>query len=161
MSQELLKAIVAGAVSIISAVIAIIVKNYLDKKKEDDQYRDVDKAIQEAVEGRWKGEINQTLNGNILFLEVIATFKVSNSGSIKGQMIIPYENESFRLKCVGGFYSMRFIKMEYENHNKAILQFGSMVFKLSDDCNKFEGYFVGYGHISKNLIAGSMVFTKD
>ena len=166
MNEDLLKVIGTGIATILSAVVTILIKNYFDRKKEGEKYRSVETAIQEAVGGKWKGYIKQSLNGDLLFENVKVSFKVSDNGSIKGEMKVPYKDELYELKCTGGFYSQRFMKLEYENSNKAILQFGSMVIKLSDDSIKLEGYFVGNGVIgrntpvSKNIIAGEMFFVK-
>ena len=160
MSPDTIKAIIAGVATIISAILTVVVKNYLDKKKESERYKNVGTAIQEAVSGKWKGDIKQTLNSNAIFVQVDSTFKVSENGMIKGEIILPYENRIVKLLFTGGFYSLRFIKLEYENSNKAILQFGSIVLKLSDDSTRLKGHFVGYGHISGDIIAGNINFTK-
>lgn len=86
--------------------------------------------------------------------------KVSSSGAITGKAKYPFKTETHEVKISGGFYSLRFLKMDYENSDKAILQFGAFVFKLSDSAEKIEGYFIGYGHKNGIITGGKAILNK-
>jgi hypothetical protein len=156
--MDITKAIIAGIATILSAIIALLLKEYFDKKKEP--YKKIDEQIKDAVHGRWKGSFQQVLNDTHQTFDLELDIRVSNTGSLTGKAKYPYKNEIIDINIKGGFYSERFLKMDYENSNKAIMQFGSFVFKLSDDAKILTGYFVGYGHISGKVIGGNAVLNK-
>jgi hypothetical protein len=116
--------------------------------------------IKDAVSGKWEGKYEQILNGALEEIDVYMFLEVSRKGKIIGKATIPYGEDAFEANLKGGFYLRSFIKLEYENTNKAIIQFGSFVFRLSDRPNKLAGQFVGYGHISEKVISGSIQLKK-
>ena len=156
--MDIVNTIIAGVATILSALITLFLKEYFDRKKEG--YEQVDGRIKDVIYGKWKGTFEQTLNGNLHSIELQFDLKVTNSGAITGKVKVPYGTETFDLNIKGGFYSQRFLKMDYENADRAILQFGSFVFKLSDSAKKLTGYFVGYGHLSQKIIGGDAVLEK-
>lgn len=157
-NMNLTNAIIAGIATILSAAFTIIISEYLDQRK----YKKVKKEVREAINGKWKGIIQQTLNDNLQVFDADITFKVLSSGAITGIAKVPnpINNEMFFLDLKGGFYSEWFIKIDYESANKAILQFGTFIFRLSYDAARLEGYFNGHGHISGKIIAGPAYFEK-
>lgn len=158
--MDIAKAIIAGIAVVLSALLTLLLKEYFDRKRASDKYENLEKSISEAVNGKWKGYFEQTFGENNVSIELMLDLKVSLSGSITGKAKVPYQGEIYDIDVKGGFYSQRFLKMDYENSNKAILQFGAFVFKLSDDSQKLIGYFVGYGHKSGKIIGGNAKVEK-
>jgi hypothetical protein len=156
--MEITSAVIAGIATILSAIITLFLTEYLGRRKE--RFIKVSDAIKRTVSGTWKGKYDQILRENPVTVDLIIELTVSTRGKITGTATVPYGEDTFVVNIRGGFYSIRFLKMEYENSNDAILQFGSFVFKLSDDAKEIEGHFVGYGHISKKIIGGPAILKK-
>ena len=157
--MDIAKALIAGCATIISAIITLLLKEYFDRRKET-EYEKVKSQIRDAVYGNWKGHYKQTLNGNMLSINLSMDLKVSSTGVITGKAKVPYGDETFELDIKGGFYSERFLKMDYENQNKSVLQFGAFIFKLSDNSKRLAGNFVGSGHVSGDIIGGNAILEK-
>jgi len=151
------EATITGIATILSSVLTIIVTKYL----ESDKYINAGKAMKEAVRGNWKGIFNQTLDDQNITVPIDFNLKVSSWGSITGKAKIIFNNELIHFNIRGGFYLRHFLKMNYENADRSVTQFGSFVFKLSDTSKKLTGHFVGYGHISGKVISGPAVLEKN
>lgn len=158
LSIDITKAIIAGIATILAAVITLLLKEYFDRRKE--RYEKVDSRIRDVVYGKWKGYFEQTLEGSPQTILLEMELKVSSSGNITGKAKFPFKSETYEVNIKGGFYSQRFLKMDYENSDKAILQFGAFIFRLSDSAKKLTGYFVGHGHLTGNIIGGNATLEK-
>ena len=158
MSEIAVTSLITGFFSILTAIITLFIKNFFEKKNVS--FKKVENVCKDAIYGKWKGHILQTLNGNKEYFDVIMDLKVTNNGIITGSAKLPFKDEIAILELDGGFYSQRFIKINYENTNKAILQFGTFIFKISDSAKVLKGNFVGYGYISGDIIAGNVCFEK-
>ncbi len=152
------EAVIAGLATIFSAVITLLLKEYFIRKKE--RYEKLGSRLKEAVHGKWKGSYEQMLEGSHRTIDLTIELKVTTHGTIVGKAKVPYKNELFEMNITGGFYSDSFLKMDYENSERAILQFGAFVFKLSDDSRKLTGCFVGYGQVSGAIISGNATLKK-
>lgn len=155
---DITKAIIAGIATILASVITLLLKEYFDRRKA--RYEKVADKIRDAVYGKWKGSFEQTLESQPINIEMDIELKVSSSGSITGKAKFPFRDETWEVSIKGGFYSERFLKLDYENVNRAILQFGAFIFRLSDDAKTLKGCFIGYGHISEKIIGGNAVLKK-
>lgn len=153
-------AIIAASASIFSTTSGILLKQYFDQKKENDKYASLEDHIKDAVTGKWKGYFDQTLDENHFKYQVTLDLKVSSKGSLIGKAKVPFEDEIFDINVKGGFYTGRFLKMDYENSDKAIQQFGAFVLNLSSNNKKLTGFFVGFGHITERIMGGIAVLEK-
>ena len=158
MNIGITKAIIAAAASIISAIITVLLKEYLEIRKQN--YKKQSDERRRIISGTWKGTFEQTLNEKLVKLEIIMELKATSRGAITGKAKSSYKNDSFQVAIKGGFYSDDFLKMEYENVDRSVVQFGSFVFRLASNPKIMKGYFVGYGHISEMIISGPAVFYK-
>lgn len=156
--MDIAKAIIAAIATILSSVLTLLIKEYFERRR----FNKIGSEIRDAVYGKWTGQIHQALNGDKRIFETQLELKVSSAGVITGKAEVPHPNKNgvYYLSLDGGFYSERFLKINYENSNKAILQFGTFVFMLSPNADKLTGHFVGYGNISEAVIAGSAQFKK-
>lgn len=121
---------------------------------------DVSQDIKDAVTGDWMGQYQQMLDGTLRDIEISMTFKAVDNGRVVGTAKVEYGKEVFSVNMKGEFHLGRFIKLEYENANKAFVQFGLFVFKLSDRPDKLVGAFVGHGHVSEKVICGTVAVSK-
>lgn len=156
--MNITEAVIAGVATILASIITLLIKEYLDKRKES--YKRIDDQIRDVVYGKWKGTFQQVFNDSLQTIDFEMELKVSSRGKVIGTGKYLFENEVYVVNISGGFYSNRFLKMDYENSNKAILQFGSFVFKLSDGAKTLNGHFVGYGHLSGKVIGGNAILHK-
>jgi hypothetical protein len=109
--MDIAKAIIAGIATILSAVITLLIKDRQSKAK----YQKIEPEVSDAIYGKWKGTVQHEL-GNSLQIHVIdLELKVSGSGVITGKASFSHNSESYLLMLSGGFYSLRFIKVNYEN----------------------------------------------
>jgi hypothetical protein len=116
--------------------------------------------LRKAVTGTWEGKYEQIFKGKKIAVDLTMKLKANHNGSIVGYATVPFGENSFKVNIKGGVYSRQFLKMEYENANKAVIQFGSFVFKLSHNIKTISGHFVGYGHITQKVIGGPAELTK-
>jgi hypothetical protein len=146
-----------GAIAtVISAIITVLFTELLSRIR----YTSPGNTRRKEVKGNWSGTFDQHLDGVLQTFELDLELKVSIFGSISGIAKLTYNGKLLRMKVNGGFYLRDFLKMNYRNANKAITQFGAFIFRLSDGCDKLEGHFVGYGHLSKKVISGPAVLIK-
>lgn len=116
------------------------------------------------ISGKWEGytkpEIGKYTSKD-LFTSLNADAK---SKTIKGSFTINYpettgilsREENFDFQ--GGFLYDRFLQLNYVSTDSSKVQFGSIIFELSQDGDRhvLSGRYVGYGAISKCIIAGSV-----
>ncbi|MGL4631019.1 MAG: hypothetical protein ACRCVT_07415 [Leadbetterella sp.] len=158
--MEIQTAIITGLFTIFASILTVVLKEYFDTRKLT--YEKVEKRIKEIVTGRWKGSFEQIYNNQLTKFEVSLELKVDYNGKISGKAQIPWVNNSLiEVVLKGGFYSQRFLQMDYENIDKAIMQFGSYILKLSDNAEKLEGNFVGYSQHTGKIINGSANYDKN
>jgi hypothetical protein len=155
-----INALITGAFATVVAIISVGGTIYISKRKVESKYADIKKYKRDAINGRWKGFFEQRLKDELITYQFNLEFTVSKSGSISGKVNLPYKDEIFYIDITGGFYSESFLKMDYQNSNKEITQFGAFVLKIADDCRKLEGYYVGYGHKTGTITAGHSVIEK-
>jgi len=150
-------AIVGGVATIISSVSTVLVKNYLDNKSKNEK---IEEDVRVALYGIWGGKLNQFLEDALQTIDIKIELKATETGSLTGQGELLYKQKSYKLTIVGNYKSSRFLKLEYYNSNKAIHQFGTFIFRLSDDSTELNGHLVGYGQISKKIVSGSITLNK-
>jgi|ERR1043165_130464 hypothetical protein len=153
--MEIYKAIIAGFATVISVIVGIYIKNHLDNKKEIK----INEAIRDAVTGKWKGILSQLVEGTIENLEVELNLKV-NGAAISGVGMALRNGRSIYVTLSGEFHSLRYLRIDYENRDKAILQFGTFIFQLSGDALALSGHLVGKGHLTERIINASVQLTK-
>lgn len=156
--MDITKAIIAAAATIISAIITVLLKDYLDRRKEN--YKKQSDQRRRIISGTWKGTYEQLLNEKLITIDIVMELKISSRGTITGIAKVAYENYSFQVVIKGGFYSDDFLKMDYENSDRSVVQFGSFVFRLASNAKNIKGCFVGFGHINERIISGQATLDK-
>lgn len=157
--MDITKAIIAGIATITSAIITVLLKEYLGRRKEN--YRKQSDERRKKISGRWNGKYQQVFEGNEVTIQINIELKVLSRGAINGIGNVSYGRYSFQVNIKGGFYLDDFLKLEYENSDKGIIQFGSFVLKLSSNAKEIKGHFVGYGHITEAIISGPVSLSKE
>jgi hypothetical protein len=69
------------------------------------------------------------------------------------------EKLNFRIR--GGFLYSSFLRLNYENVDKAAIQFASAVVELSKTGRELSGRYVGYGATSRAVVTGTVTLEKQ
>jgi hypothetical protein len=131
--------------------------------------------IAKIVAGNWTGTVSQVMQGHGVEFKVMMKLQLEDD-TITGTSLLDLSNieaaektddfvNILHLDIFGTVYKDRFLNLTYENTDKKILHFGSIIIDLdsytSGSDEKFvEGLFVGYGANSKNLVTGHVALTK-
>jgi hypothetical protein len=113
----------------------------------------------QALSGAWAGRIKQDVGyaldaerAEISFNPKCGLRTVRGKG--KYELTVKGRTIRAEFTCRGGFVFERFLMLEYKNAKGHVVQFGSIVFQLSDGCDELEGRYAGYGYISKMPVSG-------
>jgi hypothetical protein len=149
---------IIGGVSTITAVVIPIAQKHFETKT----LFPISTDRRNILQGKWTGTVNQHIDKNTFnTISVELNIKINiKQRKIYGTGIIN-ALQIYHVSLDGSFRNDRFLKMDYQNIDSSIVQFGSFVFHLSDDSKQLKGRFVGYGHISKDIISGSCQFNKN
>ena len=123
--------------------------------------RKIPKARQEALKGTWKGKVDQTdgVAGYPHNYEV--TFEIKTFWKfIYGHAKYELNGTKTTLDFVGGFYNEHYLMMKYRNKHRKIIQYGLGMFKFGARANDLDGRFLGYGHLSEDLVSGYLTLKK-
>jgi hypothetical protein len=152
------------------ALVASIITLGVTKFWETRPLRSLDSGIREAITGTWRGKLHMSDHPwKVLRAEFTLSLKasrkiVTGNARLSITTIRPGKDtqEEFTNEIVlrGGFFADRFVRLEYRNAKHAILQFGSLMLRLSDDAADLNGKFIGYGAFSKTMLTGSLDLTK-
>jgi len=151
-------AIIGGGVALIAPITTYIATRLYDQRslqKLDGSRR--------ALLGKWRGELIQEYEGKPVAVVIDLEFTAANK-KIEGVA----EVDDFRagrprdkLKLEGGFRVDRYIKLDYENRDPAVFQFGTFVAKLQPDGKTLKGHFVGYGYVTDRILHGEATLLKQ
>ena len=118
-----------------------------------------------VIAGVWKGDGNQEVgpDGNPLPLKVTFSFRVSST-LITGDGVFcalfeGVEHE-LRFDFSGGFLYGQFLRFEFDRPDEHVVNFGSIILRLSDDANRLTGRFHGYGARSERIVYGTLELRK-
>lgn len=129
---------------------------------------DVDLGRKMALVGKWVGEINQVTNeitGQYDTEQYTLELNFNKEGNTirgKGQLKIQLGNKPLiELFFFCPNFKDHYIKFEYEGVDPSIIQFGTLLVRLSGDGFKLEGKYVGYGAISDKIVHGIAILHKQ
>jgi hypothetical protein len=80
--------------------------------------------------------------------------KISGTGTLRGK-------ERKDMLFEGGYKNDRFLELHYRNEDEGVIQFGTLIFELSDEGSILIGKFLGFGPKYRKLVAGSVEMKKD
>jgi hypothetical protein len=156
MDSTLIAAVIGGGFTIAAIILTPIAQQYIDGKK----IFPISKSRAIALEGLWNGMVIQCLpDATVRTINVDLKLRTKGN-SILGTALLTLDT-LYYVDLKGSFRNDRFLKMDYENTNKYIVQFGSFVFQLNDESNSLIGRFVGYGQVSEKIVYGEARFTKN
>lgn len=165
MSQNVTPLVVAMITSIgalITSVITVLVKNWLEQRNEQKKYPTPEKERLHHVTGMWKGGFSQQVDENVAEI-TDAVAVITNKGKIiEGtlEFMSRFANEKVKFRLFRGIFDGRVLKIEYENEQKTTFQKGSIIGKLSARGDELKGKFIGYSPEFEKIIDGEVKFTK-
>lgn len=154
--QIILKYLPAVILSVLSACVTFLIT----KAVEFRGLQKIPRPQQEALRGTWEGEVHQR-EGIINNPDYKITFKFEPFWRfIKGKAIYELNDRKGYISFVGGFYDQHYLMINYRNKDRKVIQYGFAMFKFSSHANELIGKFLGYGHISEQLVSGNVVLKK-
>jgi len=156
MDTALLTGIIGAIATLVSPIIVLLLKNYFAN-------RPFQKLKGRNILGKWTGKILQEFENTEISYNVI--FHLQNKGrQLCGEVLVEASKEAkdevHHLVIKGGLFENRFVKIEYKNKDKNVLQFGIMLMELMPTGNHLIGRFTGFGHITRRVIYGSIELKK-
>lgn len=106
------------------------------------------------------GEISQELDGEMWQSRVTVEFK-SWYKKLRGNAHVFGKETEFDLKVDGYLPHEDYMVLRYENKDKSIQQFGSIVARLNPSGNEIRGEFVGHGHTEEEIVSGDLVLRSS
>src|SRR5947209_1056856 len=142
MNPTIIASVIGGFVALVVPILTLIAKDWYEGRKFTK-----DKTRRDALVGTWRGPMKQAIGRNGPF-ETVATIKFTEHGKkIIGKATYTSGEAEYELDFVGGFLHEQFVKLDYNNPDSQIMQFGCYVARL--DITKhskiLDGRFVGYG----------------
>lgn len=157
METAVLVGITGAICTLVSPVIALVIKEQLDKRP----LMKLSPNRRKALEGTWSATVSQELRATNTPEIWSARIQVNVSRkTVSGRFTFDHPKRgTTTLLMKGGFYNERFLKMEYYNESPHIVQFGIFILELSSDALSLRGRFLGFGADSEMLVAG--IITAD
>jgi hypothetical protein len=117
------------------------------------------------IDGFWKGTIRQNfpgmqeqLSGDFAMTLRAARKRVSGTATFDITIMGKAHHLAFHLS--GGFLYETYLQLQYRDDTPGVIHFGSIIAELSADGSQFVGRFVGYGHLSGQIVYGDVSLTK-
>ncbi len=152
MDPTVLSGIIGGACTIAAVIIPIIIKGL--------EAPPIPIGRQDFLKGTWKGAIVQSRADNsIMTMQMELNLEIKRR-KIVGTGVLFYDEQLHHISLCGIFRNDRFLKMDYDNKLSHLRQFGCFLFDLDKTEDQLTGRFVGYGHISRNIVHGTCSFKK-
>ncbi len=159
MDKGILIAIIGAIATLLTTILSICIKKYLNNKTKQ---RPI--TQNEKIRGKWVGTTRQKFHDRDAEFKISFIFKSENN-KLKGECVVDLrETKIINLETFvihGGLSDNRFLKIEYNNDDPNMTQFGYFLLELSPSGKNLNGCFVGYGPESKEVICGNVALEKE
>jgi len=126
-------------------------------------------ARRNSLFGKWSGHMEQKVGAECVLashsmnLEFIKG-STATSGSMKLEYLSANETEldekPIQAEVINIIYDGRILKCDYVNKDDNVIHFGTIYGELSANGRQIKGEFIGYGLISEQLVAGSIILER-
>ena len=156
METAVITALVAGIASIASALVAVVVKDVLERRS----LKPIFGERRKALTGYWKGTIEQPNLTADLTVHLVASHKEVNGIA---DLRFPFHGKDHHLvlSLKGGFLYERFLKLDYKKDNEGVIQFGSLIIEFAEDSETLKGKYSGYGSLTKSIVSGEILLSRS
>jgi hypothetical protein len=156
MADPISTPLIAAGATIVGAAIPVVAAWI---KERGGPFIRVATARQRSVVGDWKGSgSDQFVENGKPPIDIEATFTITLSGrriSADAMVSVPPPlNLQNKLKMTGGFCNEDLIQLTYRSADSARVQYGVILFKLSDSADKLYGHYAGFSPTRGCLIVG-------
>lgn len=157
MQTTIIVAIIGGFCTILSPILTLLFKSYLENR----QFISLSANRRKAIYGLWKGKTIQNRGPQGQPIEAELTLNLMpKKRLVKGEAEVRWQQITMRINVEGGFYNDFFIRLNYHSADEAQLNFGVLFLKLSANSKILKGKLIGYGSESEALIDGETVLNK-
>ncbi len=147
--------IVAALIGAFGAIAGAVTNGLFTKRRKDRKFMDLTESPNRSVAGHWEGHVDQTKgpDGEPIRFEVSMNLEADHR-IISGEMKFAWADHLTVLNVTGGSLDDRHVKLEYEDADKQIIRYGTIMLRLAADARTLAGKFVGYGTEVDGLIDG-------
>lgn len=153
-NNTLITAVATVMAAVVGAIATVLLTHWINNRKSFP----VNKDRLNALKGIWRGAVVQDTER-----EELKEYSIQLNLDVKGRTItgkgIVDGKDTQTVNVSGAFQYDSYIRINYKNYNKDIMQFGAIVLHLTPDC-KLEGNFVGFGYHSRKIIKGTVNLDK-
>lgn len=147
------------AVAIVTSIVGPIVVGSYFRRRETRSYIFPSVGQETIFDGVWAGTFLQ--EEGVLRASIPVRFELHTKGKrVTGDATATIETPdlktTFKLRVAGGRAADRFLRLDYDNVDPAVRQFGSVYVELSNDGTKLRGIWAGYGHKTGGFVGGSV-----
>lgn len=156
MDPVILAALIGSISTILSPILIIFIKTWIDERP----LQAIPIKRIKAAEGTWKGvaQFNEKENTREVKLEcTVKTVRRKCLGQLRMEDSTGPISQ-FRVEGIPLDY--RYFKVDYKDEDQRILRHGSMILRLSSDANQLNGRFIGYSIIIEDLIFGTITLKR-
>jgi hypothetical protein len=156
MNNDVLAAIIGGLATLTGVIVSPIVSKFIENKS----FYPISRDRRKKMAGKWKGKVNQ-YEKDVITRSIEVELDLTIKGKeVRGTGMVNSEG-LHQVSLKGFFRNDRFLKMDYQNDDESVVQFGCFVFGLGDDSKSLTGKFVGYGHVARKIVNGECHFEKS
>ncbi|MFG6102044.1 hypothetical protein U2F10_07310 [Leptothoe sp. EHU-05/26/07-4] len=156
MDPVILAALIGGISTILSPILVIFAKTWIDERP----FQSIPIRRIRAIQGTWRGvaKFNEEEHGREIKLEgtvktirrkCLGYFRTENETGVIGH---------FHLEGIPLDY--RYFKFDYRDKDQRIIRHGSMILMLSSDARQLNGRFIGYSVAIEDLIFGTVTLDR-
>lgn len=150
-------AIAAALITAVGGLVGVLAPKLLENLK----FKSIPHQRRAQLAGSWRGTTHQARgpSGEPIEVELITDISVSwrrvtTSTRMRGGGI------ELKSKAEGGFIWGDYLVAHYKNVNPALVNFGTVLLRLSSDGKRLNGRMVGYGARSEALVHGEVELIK-
>jgi hypothetical protein len=119
----------------------------------------------EVIVGRWEGDaVQEFSDSKKIPAKVKGELAIHQNDIIRGKLRYTYEvNEEKIINSIivyGRFLFESFLRLNYENKEDFVKQFGAAILQLDPTGTYLEGKFIGFGSKSKKIIQADILLKK-
>jgi hypothetical protein len=136
-----------------------------DLKMEQFEDQNLTNDKKKAIIGRWKGDaVQEFSDGRKMLAKVDGELEMKKDDTIRGELKYSFElnGEKFTdtIRLYGRFLYASFLRLNYENSDDFITQFGAVVLKLDATGSFLDGNFIGFGRRTEELFKADVHLKK-
>lgn len=161
MDPTVVAAIVYGLFAIVTSILTLFLKQYIDNRTK----LRIPAGRRRAITGHWEGMAHQEPGPNGQPIDFAVTVELTaGRKTISGRLTIRFEldgkREQARFNVTGGFFHGYFLQLNYTPRDEATIQFGSVILELDAAGKRLKGRFAGYGKITQTVVSGTAELEK-